>query len=58
VIKILLKSLAPALEEKIAARQMHKTRWCRRRPAADSPGAVREPVEEGRDVSGGRRKAS
>jgi len=58
VIKILLKSLAPALEEKIAARQMHKTQMEQAPPAADSSGAVREPMAEGRDVSGGRRKAS
>lgn len=58
VIKILLKNLAPALEEKIAARQMHRKQMQQAPPAADSPGAVREPTPEGTEVSAGRRKAS
>lgn len=55
VIKILLKNLAPALEEKIAARIMHKSQMEQAPPASDSPGAVHQPMAEGRDVSAGRR---
>ena len=58
VIKILLKNLVPGLEEKIAAKQIHRTQMENGPPAADSAGAVRAPIPEGRDVSAGRRKAS
>ncbi len=58
VIKLLLKNLVPPLEEKLAARQIHRTQMEKAPPAPDSPGAVRRPIREGRDVSGGRLKAS
>jgi short-subunit dehydrogenase len=58
IVKILLKSVAPALEETIAARVMHKTQMEDAPPAGDTPGAVREPMPEGTEVSGGRRRAS
>jgi short-subunit dehydrogenase len=57
VIKILLKSVAPRLEERMAARQMHATQMEQAPPAGDSPGAVRTPIPQGTDVSAGRRKA-
>jgi len=58
VVKILMKNLAPGLEEKLAARQMHKTQMEQPPPAGDSPGAVRAPIPKGTEVSAGRRKAS
>jgi NAD(P)-dependent dehydrogenase (short-subunit alcohol dehydrogenase family) len=55
VVKILLKNVAPGLEEKTVARQMHKTQYEKAPPAGDSPGAVRAPIPEGTGVSAGRR---
>jgi short-subunit dehydrogenase len=57
VIKILLRNLAPALEERIAARHIHRTQMEQAPPAADSPGAVRSPMPQGTGISAGRRKA-
>jgi short-subunit dehydrogenase len=55
VVKILMKRLAPNLEERIASKQIHKTQYEKAPPAGDSPGAVRSPLKEGTDVSAGRR---
>jgi NAD(P)-dependent dehydrogenase (short-subunit alcohol dehydrogenase family) len=55
VVKILMKALAPKLEEKMAAKQMHKTQFEKPPAAPDSPGAVRSPVPQGTGVSAGRR---
>ncbi len=58
VVKILLKNLLPGVEEKLAAKQMHKTQIEQAPPAADSPGAVRSPMPSGTEVKGGRRDAA
>jgi hypothetical protein len=59
VIKILMKRVAPGLEERIAARQLqHTTQMEQAPPAPDSPVAVRAPIPHGTEVSAGRRKAS
>lgn len=55
VAKLLMANVLPGLSEKIGAKQMHKTQMEEPPPAADSPGAVRKPMAEGTDVSGGRR---
>jgi NAD(P)-dependent dehydrogenase (short-subunit alcohol dehydrogenase family) len=55
VVKILMKTLAPKVEEKIASKQMHKTQYEKAPPAGDSPGAVRSPMAKGTGVSAGRR---
>lgn len=54
IVKILMKKVAPALSEKMGAKQMHKTQMEDPPPAGDSPGAVRAPMREGTEVSGGR----
>jgi len=58
VVKILMKSLAPRLQAKMAARQIHRTQIEQSPPAADSPGALRAPVPQGIAVRGGRREAA
>jgi NAD(P)-dependent dehydrogenase (short-subunit alcohol dehydrogenase family) len=55
VVKLLLKSLAPGLDEKMGAKQMHKTQMEKAPPGHDSPGAVQAPMSEGTGVSAGRR---
>jgi short-subunit dehydrogenase len=55
VVKVLMKHLAPKLEEKMAAKQMHKTQYEKAPPAGDSPGAVHSPMATGTGVSAGRR---
>jgi short-subunit dehydrogenase len=57
-IKVLLKSLAPGIAKKMGAKQMHKTQIEDAPLAADTGGAVRAPMEEGTNVSAGRRKDS
>jgi NAD(P)-dependent dehydrogenase (short-subunit alcohol dehydrogenase family) len=54
VLKVLMKNLAPGLSERMAARQMHATQM-RAPHAPDSPGAVRQPMPEGTEVSANRR---
>ncbi len=58
IVKIVLKNVVPPLEEKIAAKQIHRTQMEQAPPAADSPGAVRAPIAEGTEVSAGRRQAA
>ncbi len=58
MIKILAKKLVPGLEETLATKQIHRIQMENAPTAADSPGAVQAPTEEGTDVSAGRRKAS
>jgi hypothetical protein len=58
IVKIAMKNLVPALEEKIAAKFMHRTQIENPPPTGDSPGAVRNPVREGTEVRRTRRKAS
>jgi short-subunit dehydrogenase len=55
VVKILLKRLAPGLEEKLAGRMMHRTQMEKPPPAGDTEGAVKAPVAEGAGVHAGRR---
>lgn len=57
IVKILLKRVAPATAEKLAARAMHKTQMEEAPPAPDSSGALRLPMDEGTGVSAGRRAA-
>jgi short-subunit dehydrogenase len=54
VVKILLRKLAPRLEEKLAGRMMHRTQMEKAPRAPDSPGAVRAPIPEGTEVRAGR----
>lgn len=54
IVKILMKKLAPAGQERMAAKQMHKMQMDKAPPAGDSPGAVRAPMCEGTEVSAGR----
>jgi hypothetical protein len=58
VIKILMRKIAPRLEQWVATRQMHSTQMEQAPPAPDSPGAVRVPTSDGTEVSAGRREAS
>ena len=55
VVKLLMKKLAPALEERIAGSYMQRVQMEKAPVAPDSPGAVRAPMREGTGVSGGRR---
>jgi short-subunit dehydrogenase len=55
VVKILMKHLAPALEEKMAAKYIRKKQFDKAPPAGDTPGAVSAPIPEGTGVAGGRR---
>ncbi len=55
VVKVFLRSVAPALAKKLGARQMHKTQMENAPPAEDSTGSLRSPVVGGTDVSGGRK---
>jgi NAD(P)-dependent dehydrogenase (short-subunit alcohol dehydrogenase family) len=57
VVKVLLKRLAPGVQEHLAARLLHKTQMEDPPPARDSPGAVRAPMEAGTGVSAGRRES-
>lgn len=54
-IKFALSNVLPKVAEKIGAKQMHKTQMEKPPAANDSQGAVRAPIPEGREVSGGRR---
>jgi short-subunit dehydrogenase len=58
VIKILMKKIVPGLEEKLAAKQLHRTQMERPPAAGPSPGAVQAPIQQGTEVSAGRRRAS
>jgi short-subunit dehydrogenase len=55
VVKVLLKSFAPGISENLSAKAMQKIQM-EGPPAADTPGAVQEPMSEGTEVSGGRRE--
>jgi short-subunit dehydrogenase len=50
VVKILMKHLAPALEEKMAAKYMHRTQMEKAPPAGDTRGAVAAPMPQGTGV--------
>jgi NAD(P)-dependent dehydrogenase (short-subunit alcohol dehydrogenase family) len=54
VVKILMKSLAPGLTERLAARQMHTLQMKNAPPAGNSPGSVKAPSGGGTGVSGNR----
>ena len=45
-----------SLEEKLAGRVMHRTQMQEPPPAPPSPGAVRQPMQTGTEVSVGRRE--
>jgi len=55
IVKLAMANVLPGAAERIGARQMHKTQMEKPPPAADSPGAVRAPIDRGTGVSGGRR---
>ena len=55
IVKLAMANVLPKVAERMGARQMHKTQMEKPPPAADSPGAVRAPVDRGTGVSGGRR---
>jgi short-subunit dehydrogenase len=54
-VKLVLANVLPKVAEKMGAKQMHKTQMEKPPAANDSEGAVRAPMREGREVSGGRR---
>ncbi len=53
--KLALSNVLPKVAEKIGGKQMHKTQMEKPPAANDFEGAVRAPMQEGREVSGGRR---
>jgi short-subunit dehydrogenase len=55
VVKLLMRSLTPALSKKLGAKQMHKVQIEDAPPAPDTPGAVRTPMPGGTGVRGGRK---
>ena len=57
VVKILMKKVAPELEERMVAKQIHKMQYEQAPLADDSPGAVRSPIPQGTGVSAGRRSS-
>lgn len=54
VVKVLMKTLAPGLAERMAARQMHALQIENAPVANDSPGAVCAPIDAGTGVRAGR----
>ena|SRR5436190_7951835 len=57
IVKILMKNLAPKVQEKRAAQQMHEQQMVEQPPAEETSGAVFTPVPEGTGVSAGRNAA-
>jgi NAD(P)-dependent dehydrogenase (short-subunit alcohol dehydrogenase family) len=55
VVKLVMANLMPPVAEKFGAKMMHRTQMEKPGPAPDSPGAVKEPMDRGREVSGGRK---
>ena len=55
IVKILMKKIAPQVQDKLGANVMHKTQMEKAPPAADSPNALRQPMQKGTGVSAGRR---
>jgi NAD(P)-dependent dehydrogenase (short-subunit alcohol dehydrogenase family) len=51
VAKVIMKRLLPGVEESVSARQMDQTVYGDNPPAPVSPGAVREPMQKGTEVS-------
>ena len=56
IVKLAMANVLPGVSERMGARQMHKTQMEKPPPAADSPGAVRAPIDRGTGISGGRRQ--
>jgi short-subunit dehydrogenase len=56
VVKLVMKRLMRPVQEKVVARQMHKTQMEDAPPGVDSPNALHEPVAAGTGVSAGRRE--
>ncbi len=56
IAKLAMANVLPGVSVKTGARQMHKTQIEEAPPAADSPGAVRAPIDRGTGISGGRRQ--
>ena len=55
VVKLAIANVMPGVSERIGAKQMHKMQMEKSESAADSPGAVREPMREGTEVTAGSR---
>jgi NAD(P)-dependent dehydrogenase (short-subunit alcohol dehydrogenase family) len=55
VVKVLMKKLAPGMQDKIAARHVHKMQMEKAPSAPDSPNSLRTPMPAGTEVSAGRR---
>jgi len=55
VVKVLMKKLAPGMQDKIAAKHVHKMQMEKAPPAPDSSNALRNPMPAGTEVSAGRR---
>src|SRR5581483_252662 len=56
IAKVLLQKLAPAVAEKLGAKQMQKTQMEQPPPGPDTSGAVKRPMAEGTEVGAGRRE--
>ena len=54
IVKILMKTIAPKLHDRRAARQMHEEQMEQQPPAPETSGAVFAPIPEGTGVSAGR----
>jgi hypothetical protein len=52
---ILVKKVMPGVQNRLAARMMHRTEVEQAPPARDAPDALYEPVPRGTDASAGRR---
>jgi NAD(P)-dependent dehydrogenase (short-subunit alcohol dehydrogenase family) len=55
LVKILMKKVMPGVQDRLAARMMHRTQMEQAPPARDAPNALYEPVPRGTDVGAGRR---
>jgi hypothetical protein len=54
IVKILMQKVAPKIQERRAARQMHEEQMEQQPPADETSGAVFTPTPEGTGVSAGR----
>ena len=54
IVKLLMKKVAPGVQEKATASYIHRTQMEKAPPAPDSSGAVRQPMREGTEVRAGR----
>jgi len=55
VVKVVMKRLSETAASKVGTAQMHKTQMVQPPPGPDTPGAVKQPMEQGTEVSAGNR---